>query len=439
MDDPDSTSTYAILFVLLVLSATFSATETALLRLKARRAARPSPVDGMPWHLASLLDEGSETISTLLLSNTAVNVAFATIFTAFLIARSGHALARHTLELVATLVSTALILFWGEVLPKTAANRNPESLARPLSAPVYYLGRVLRPAVLALDGLAHYLLRIAGWRPAGTAFAITTDTVEVAVELGMEQGTLEEEERSMILGALDSSETKVREIMTPRPDVTALDAGATASEIMDAVESTGYSRIPVYDGTIDNIIGAAYAKDMLRLVRARDMDRTVKDLLRMPLFVPETKRLPELLREMKARKSHLAVVLDEYGGTAGIVTLEDVIEEIVGEIADEFDRLEEGSVTLDKGYILPARTGIEDANEELGLDLPVPEDVDSVGGLVYSLADRVPRAGETVRAGDWLLTVAEVKGSRLLKVRVERAPARAADEEQVGIAGAEAR
>ena len=423
--------------MLLILSAVFSGAETALLRLKARQATGASPDKNTPRHLILLLHDANNVVSTLLLSNTTVNVAFAAVLTGFLISRYGHALTRHSLEIVSTLVSTALILLWGEVLPKTAANRNPKAVAGPLSAPVYYLSRAIGPVASAFNRLARGLLSAAGWRPKDAAFAITSDTVGVAVELGMEQGTLEQEESSMILGALDTSQTRIREIMTPRPDVTALDAGATVADVLEAVRATGYSRIPVYEGTIDNIIGVAYVKDVLRFVREYNTGRQVKDLLRMPLFVPETRLLPELLREMKGG-AHLAVVVDEYGGTAGIVTLEDVVEEVVGEIADEFDRSEAVPVKSDRGYIiLPARTGIEDANEDFGLDLPVPQDVDSVGGLVYRLADRVPRAGETVRAGDWLLTVAEVKGSRLMKVRVERAPYPASGEQRAG--GAEAR
>ncbi len=437
MDDPDSISTYVFLFMLLILSAVFSGTETALLRLKAREATGASPGKSTSRHLAFLLHDAGGVVSTLLLSNTAVNVAFAAVFTGLLISRYGQVLARHSVEILSTLVSTALILSWGEVLPKTAASRNPDDMARLLAAPAYYLNRMIGPIASLFDGLARRVLAAAGWRPLGAAFSVTPGTVEVAVELGIEQGTLEKDERSMILGALDTPGTKVREIMTPRPDVTALDSSATVADVIDASKATGYSRIPVYEGTVDNIVGIAYVKDLLRFA-GTELGRQVKDLLRMPLFVPETRLLPELLREMRGN-THLAVVVDEYGGTAGIVTLEDAVEEIVGEIADEFDKSEVMPAECDKGYILPARTRVEDANDDLGLDLPVREDVDSIGGLVYSLADRIPHTGEAVRAGDWVLTVVETKGSRLIKVRIERASSPAVVERQVGTAGAEAR
>lgn len=438
MDDPDSISTFVLLFMLLVLSAVFSGTETALLRLKARQATGASPGKSTSRHLAFLLHDAGGVVSTLLLSNTAVNVAFATVFTGLLISRYGHALARHSVEILSTLLSTALILFWGEVLPKTAASRRPESVAGLLAVPVYYLNRVVGPIASVFNTLARRVLAAMGWRHLGAGFAVTPATVEVAVELGMEQGTLEKDESSMILGALDTPETKVREIMTPRPDVMALDAGATVADVIDASKATGYSRIPVYDGTVDNIIGVVYVKDLLRFAGARELERQVKDLLRVPLFVHETRLVPELLREMRG-STHLAVVVDEYGGTAGIVTLEDAVEEIVGEIADEFDKSEAVAAKCDRGYILPARTRIQDVNDDLGLDLPLLEDVDSIGGLVYSLADRIPHAGETVSAGNWVLTVVETKGSRLMKVRVERAPSLTMVERRVGTAGAEAR
>jgi CBS domain containing-hemolysin-like protein len=249
-------------------------------------------------------------------------------------------------------------------------------------------------------------------------FRVTPETVELAVDLSTEQGAIQPTESEMILDALDTSDTKVREIMTPRPDLARLPATATVANAAELIVSTGFSRLPVYSGTVDNMVGVVFVKDLLADVAAGRLDIPVSQLMRPPFFVSETRLASDLMQEMKARGEPLAIVLDEYGGTAGVVSLEDVVEEIVGEIVDEFDRWENEAAVVDGGYIFSARLLLDDINDEYGLELPVPDDVDSIGGLVYSLAGCPPRLGESFVAGNYSLTVAELRGARVLKVRV---------------------
>jgi len=315
-------------------------------------------------------------------------------------------------------VSTLLILFWGEILPKTLAARNPVLVAAWLAGATRFLTRCLSPITWMLNRLSTGLLGFLGLPVTRSEFLVTLETLGVAADLGREQGTLEEVEHSMIMGALDTHETRVREIMTPRPDVIRLSAAATVREAVEAVVTTGYSRLPVWESTVDNIVGIVGIKDLLPLIKERDLAKPVREILRPPFFVPETQLVSDLLRQMRSRGTHLAVVVDEFGGTAGVVTLEDVVEEVVGEIADEFDVIGTDAEAIDGGYLVSARLPVKDLNERFDLDLPVREDVDTVGGLFYSIAGQVPRLGDSVEVEGWHLIVEEIKGSRIMKVRL---------------------
>lgn len=370
--------------------------------------------------LARLLASRERVLSALLLANTAVNVGFATILTTVLLATSRDSVPRQMVELLASLIGTGLILFWGEILPKTFATRRPGPLALRLAAPAERLAAALRPVTFVADGVAGVVVRALGQRPGRVPMQITSDTIEAAVDLGVEEGALEEDDQSMIQGALDTAETKVREIMTPRPDIVWLPESVSIGEVLAAGVESGYSRIPLYRGTIDDVTGIVYVRDLLPAVLSGNLDAPAVGVARSPYFVPETKLVSELLRDMRGEGIPMAIVLDEYGGSCGLVTLEDVVEEIVGDIADEFDGVEFTSVPVAGGHVVAGKYLIREANEELRLSLPEPPDVDTVAGLVYSLAGRVPEIADRVQAGEWTLAVEELKGSRILKVRVYR-------------------
>ena len=232
----------------------------------------------------------------------------------------------------------------------------------------------------------------------------------------------QEEGRRIVEGVIDLEETIVREIMVPRIDIVAVEAGISVSEATKVVLGSGHSRIPAYEGSLDNIVGVLYAKDLLKSVSEGATESPIRPMLRPPYFVPETKRASELLREMQRDKVHLAVVVDEYGGTAGIVTIEDILEEIVGEIQDEYD-VEEPLLEYvsEDEYIVDSRLSLDDLEDLLGMEFDL-EGVDTVGGLVYSYLGRVPEKGALIPLGDYELEVLSVLGRRIGKVRIRKMP-----------------
>jgi CBS domain containing-hemolysin-like protein len=252
--------------------------------------------------------------------------------------------------------------------------------------------------------------------------AVKAEILHVASE-GQAEGAVDPEEMDMIESVIEFGDQQAGEIMTPRTDIVALPVGASPSQIRSTVNQAGHTRIPVYDGDIDNIIGLLYAKDLLRVSDPEAID--LRAIMRKPFFVPETKRLDELLKEFKARKSHMAIVLDEYGGTAGLVTVEDLIEEIVGDIADEYDqpasalmkRIDERTVEVD------GRMYIDDLNDATGLDLPEEEDYDTAAGFVFSELGFIPPVGETLAAYGATFTVLAADDRKITRIRVET-PAR---------------
>jgi putative hemolysin len=252
---------------------------------------------------------------------------------------------------------------------------------------------------------------------------VTEDELKTWVEKGEPTGELEQGEREMIYSIFQFGDTLCREIMIPRVNVLALDADVEIDEAIREVLSSGHSRMPVYENTIDNVIGLLYAKDMLRVSLEHEKIRSVRELLRPAYFVPEAKKVDELLREMQKHGIHAAIVVDEYGGVAGLVTLEDIVEEIVGDIRDEYDGGEELAfqVTNSNDILFQGRIDIDDFNELTGLHLP-REGSDTLGGYVYSRIGRVPVGGEQVQVEDWLLTVEKIIGRQIRKVRAVRIP-----------------
>jgi CBS domain containing-hemolysin-like protein len=267
--------------------------------------------------------------------------------------------------------------------------------------------------------------------------AVTQDDLMILVEAGEEEGVFEKEEREMINSIFDLGDTLAREIMVPRIDMLSFDVDTPLSEAVDAILKAGYSRVPVHAESVDNMIGLLYAKDLLRVWREENIDATLRGLVRPAYFVPEGKKLDELLAEMQSQRIHMAIVVDEYGGVAGLVTLEDIVEEIFGEILDEYDVGEEAPYQqlADGSYVFLGRIGLDDFNEIMGSSL-TSEDTDTLGGYIYGCLEHVPAVGETVREGDLLLTVEQVSARRIRKVSARWAPVEEQKkEEQEGVDG----
>jgi CBS domain containing-hemolysin-like protein len=243
------------------------------------------------------------------------------------------------------------------------------------------------------------------------------------VDAGQQEGVLEEDEREMIYSIFQLGDTLVREIMVPRIDITAIDVQSPIPQAIDNLLASGFSRVPVYEETVDNILGLLYTKDILRFWREGIQAKSLRDLLRPPYFVPEAKKVDELLAEMQSQRIHMAMIVDEYGGIAGLVTLEDIVEEIVGEIQDEFDQAEESpfqQIDQDE-YIFQGRITLDDFNEVMGSHLP-SEEADTLSGFIYNRIGRVPTVQEMIRVNGLILTVEMVIGRRIRKVRARHSP-----------------
>lgn len=317
----------------------------------------------------------------------------------------------------------ALFLFvFGRLVPEALAVRYTEPLALALIRPMQVVSVLLSPLVRFAVVLSNLLSIPMGGQKRESASLVTEEEIKTMVDAGEEEGLIHEDEKEMILSVLDFGDTVARQVMVPRIDMTALDVNTPFDEALDLVVSAGHSRVPVYHGSIDEIVGILYAKDMLKMLRDGKKP-PLEQMRRQVLFTPESKRVSELLQELQKTRVHVSIVVDEYGGTAGLVTIEDILEEIVGEIQDEFDAEEPESMPLPNGagYILDAGMNLEDASDLLKLELPRGES-DTLGGFIYDQLGKVPEVGETVNWSDAIFEVLSVSDRRILKVKVTYAP-----------------
>jgi putative hemolysin len=319
-------------------------------------------------------------------------------------------------DLLVSLVLSVFLLIFAEVTPKTIAIRRAESLALVAAGPVDALARVLRPVLWFITLVSR---AITGGRAARSPY-LTEEELMTLLHVSEEQGVIEEEEREMIHGIIEIGDKLVREVMVPRTDITALPRGCTREEVVRVFREHGHTRLPVYEGDLDHIVGLVNVKDLVLSLADGGQPFDLEAILRPIHYTPQSKKVDELLHQMQSEKVHIMIVLDEYGGTAGLVTLEDLLEEIVGEIRDEYDVAEEEPVTVvsDREAIVDASYPMGELNEMLDLGLEESEDYDSVGGYVMATLGQVPEAGATFDSGSVHWTVEKVNGRRVVKVRL---------------------
>jgi putative hemolysin len=353
-------------------------------------------------------------LSTILTLNTVAVIVVSTA-TALLI---GSYL-RSVPQAVGTIVLSIVVLIFCEIAPKSLALRFNERVALALAAPVQFLTRLLRPFVGGLSALSRLIVRAATRGHTVRGPFVTEEELKLLLYVGEQEGIVEQEEREMIHGILEMTDKTVREVMVPRVDVVASEATDSIADVIKVIIEYGYSRIPIYEDNIDNIVGVVYAKDLLRHGVVGDDQRPLTAVAREPYYTPEARHVGELLREMKERKVHLAVVVDEHGGTAGIVTFEDLIEEIVGPIRDEYDmrEVEELQIVSDHEVVVSARFPVDDLKEALDLQVPDVE-ADTVGGLVYEQLQEIPKVGATIQLGNATLTVEAIRRQGIQSVRI---------------------
>lgn len=416
--------TYSLVILLIILlsfSAFFSSSETAL---TAFNRAKLKEIGEKNVKKANLLKgwlkRPNEMLTALLIGNTVVNILSSSIATLVAVSFFGNNSKAVT---IATGGMTVLLLIFGEITPKIVAKAYSATIANAVINIVHVLSRVLFPLSYLLMLVSRLISKIFGVKIDDiSALIITEEEIKSVVSVGEEEGVIEEEEKKMIHSIFEFTDTSVKEIMIPRTTVFAIEASKSLDEVWDSIVSNGYSRIPVYEGRIDNIIGVFYVKDLFNIIKQDKLKSEIKDFIREAYFVPETKFLVEMLEEFKKKHIHMAIVLDEYGGTAGIITIEDLIEEIVGDINDEFDieHDEEIKKVADNKYIVDALVDIEYLNDEIGVKIPVSEEYDSLGGYVYSVLGRVPLEKDTIfnETKDLEIKVLEVDNKRIVRVLI---------------------
>lgn len=405
------------MLIALIVAAGSAAAETALTsvnRIRIRSLAEEGDRKAQRIHRA--LAQPDQFLSTILVVSN-LSVITASTLATIIAVNLDFSFA----EVISTVILSLIVLIFCEITPKTWAVQQAESVSRLLIGPLEVVSVVLRPVVMALTWLTNGLLRLLGAEARPHGPFMTEDELRLLLEVGEEQGVLEEEEREMIHNVFDLADTSVREVMAPRIDMVTVEADDTIDRAMSLVTQGGFSRIPVFDDTVNDIIGVLYAKDLLRVIASGSKPETVRQLpLRSAYFVPETKRLDDLLHEMQKQRVHMAIVVDEYGAVAGLVTIEDVVEEIFGDIKDEYDKEEQIFERVSPNeFLVDAKISIDELNELIDADLPA-EDYDTLGGFVYAELDKIPTVGDVVTHGDLTITVLASKGRRVTKVKIVR-------------------
>lgn len=426
-----------LVMVLIAINAYFVATEFALVAVRRTRIEqRLRGGDRRAQYVSEALEHPDDFISAAQLGITVASIAIGYIaedtihalivpyleiihFTIPLLNASitGHIVA----VLLTLLLVTYLHVVLGEQVPKMIAIQKAEFVSLWTTRPTQIVGRIFRPFIKIMSGSAALIMRLFGLEPTGVhSVAHSPEEIRMLVEQSHQEGEIEAEQEQMIAGVFEFPEILAREIMTPRPDIVALEVNTSMEDVVRLLIEEGHSRIPVYEENLDNIVGVLLVKDLLPYMAGTKGEAFVlREALREPYFVPDTKRISELLAELRTRNAHLAIVIDEFGGTEGLVTLEDLLEEIVGEIYDEYDVAEPDFTTTPEGDVLiDGGASIDEVNERFGMTLS-SEDFDTIGGFIFGTLGRVPQIGDEVHVdGSGDLRVEATEERRVTVVRL---------------------
>ena len=421
-DVDQTTVTYfgiVAVIVLIALSGFFSSSEIAMFALPKHRIEGmvEEEVDGAA-RVKALKDDPHRLLVTILVGNNIVNIAMSSIATAVLSIHFGGLLG----VLIATFGITAIVLLFGESAPKSYAVENTESWALRIAKPLKLTEYLLLPLVVLFDYLTRQVNKVTGSTGAIETPYVTRDEIQEMIESGEREGVLEEEEHEMLTRIFRFNNTIVKEVMTPRLDVTAVPKDAGVDEAIETSIQSGHARLPVYEGSLDNILGVVHIRDLVRDLNYGENDRDdleLDDLIEPTLHVPESKNVDELLTEMRENRLHMAIVIDEFGTTEGLVTVEDMIEEIVGEILKTGE--EEPIEEIDElTVVVRGEVNIEDVNEALEIDLPEGEEFETIAGFIFNRAGRLVEEGEEITFDGVSITVEEVENTRIMKARLKK-------------------
>ena len=409
-----------ILVILILLSGFFSAAEAALSAYRSNYLEKLDE-EKHPKTYAVLkrwLKDPNSMLTGIVIGNNVVNILASSIATVVIVDYFGN---KGSSVALATAIMTILILIFGEISPKLMARNNSSKIAESVSVIIYVLSIILTPIVACLIFISRLVGRILGVNMTSPQLMITEEDIISFVNVGNAEGIIEEDEKEMIHSIVTLGETNAKEVMTPRTSMLAFEGTKTINEVWDEILENGFSRIPVYNETIDDIVGILYVKDLMEHIKNGDLNSPISEFVRTPYYIPETKSIIEILKEFRTLKVHIAMVLDEYGGVVGLVTIEDLIEEIVGEIRDEYDDEEDSfyKKIADNEYEVDAMTDIETINKDLELELPISEDYESLGGLIVTTLGRICNVGDEIEIDNIQLKVLEVDKMRVSKVFIK--------------------
>ena len=406
-----------IVVILLILSGFFSSAETALTTVNKIRMRTLAEAGSKPaMYVNKVVEDQGKMLSAILIGNNIVNLYASSMVTTLVTSLWGSKVVG-----IATGVLTLLILIFGEITPKTMATLSADSLALKNGRIIYYLMTGMTPVIFIINKMSYGVLRLMGIDPSKKQDSITEDELRTIVEVSHEEGVIETEEKKMITNVFDFGDSLAKDIMVPRINMSFTEVDATYDQLIEIFREDRFTRIPVYEETTDNVIGIINMKDLLLLSDEEKARFSIRDYLRQPLYTYEFKKVAELMVEMRKTSNNIVIVLDEYGATAGLITLEDMLEEIVGEIRDEYDEDEEDSLTeiSPTEYMVEGSMKLDDLNDQLNLELE-SEDYDSIGGLVIGLLDHLPEEGEKVEHEGLRLVVEKMDKNRIEKIHIYR-------------------
>ncbi len=410
------------LFILFILAAFLSIAETSLIGMnRIRILANIKNNHPKAKYLQLWLNEPNKILATLSILINAVAISASTVgaFLSIQIAQNF----KIPESLVATIVAifiTIIIIIFGEISPKIFAIRNTEKMGLLLIKPIVYIYYIIRPLTEIFVKISNLTVKLFGGTPTSSIPIISAKDITSVLDVGLEEGYISIQEKSMMSSILRFKNLIVKDVMIPRTSVVAIDIKWEPNRIIDFIIEEGYTRMPVYKDNLDNIVGIINTKDMLSMIKNRGLI-IFQDLIRIPFFIPETTNLNDLLKEFKKGKLHMAIVVDEFGGTSGIITLEDILEEIVGEIKDEYD-IEEKEIEKvdDNNLIARATVEIIKLKNEYNIDLPENEEVKTLGGFLLALFNKVPQEGEKIKFGNLNFTVIKADAKKVVKIKITK-------------------
>lgn len=410
---------WIILIVCILMSAVFSAAETALTTVPEtyiRKVIDEGRVFIAPYKLWLL--RPNRVLTAIIVGNNLVNTLAAVVATLF----AQRLFSNYVISIATGTVTLALLIF-GEITPKTFARHNAQVIAGPMLYIIYPIYFILFPAVWVLSHLAVFLVKLMGGRIHRVGPLATEEDIAYLISISHEEGVFKPEQGMMLKSVIAFRDTAAREIMVPRTDICSLALDSTFEEVLSEAIAHGYTRWPVYTEDIDHVVGIFYIKDLINYQLNDGKNFVLKKHLRKTIFIPDSMKLDSVLREFQRKKVHLAIVVDEYGGTAGIVTLEDILEEIVGEIRDEYDKEEEEQmvkIMSPDHFIADGRTGILDLGKLCGIYLPDDESYETLGGFVVSVFGKIPKKNAEYTFDNWVFRVVEVDEKRVVRVEIIR-------------------